>query len=55
METLKALDIVLVVFCLTGDDRIETTHIYDNSRSIDSVEALLKQEYGDVDILNVTR
>jgi hypothetical protein len=56
IETLKALDIVVVVFVTDDSDKLKTTHIYDNKMPLEDIKDFIGHVYGNsATILNVSR
>jgi hypothetical protein len=56
IETLKALDIVVVVFVTNDSDKLKTTYVYDNKMSLEDIKDFLGHVYSnDITILNVSR
>jgi len=55
IETLKALDIVVVVFVEDNGDDLITTHLYNNKYTLEEIQEILECDYLNPTILNVSR
>lgn len=56
MNTLKQLDIIVVVFCYEGEDDLQTTHIYDNECTLQQAKEFIQAEHDQpVEVISIAR